>query len=134
MNELLIEYGLPVLGSLISIALGYLVKYLRAKAGNEILGRMMIKLTSEIDTLVKSTNQTLKKEIKKAKNPKSKGGKKLTKEEAQEIKEKVLEEFKNLWGVKGIAKLAKILGFSEDKIYDFLDNKIEEAVFNNKNP
>jgi len=137
MDDLLVtvlEYAVPVLLTAIAWVVAKLGKWLKIKAGNEATGNVLFRVTTEINTLVSEAGQTLVKKIKEARSIHSPGGKKLTPEEAQMIKKAVLDKFKNLWGLKGLAKIGKILGFGENALTSFLEAKIEEAVKASKNP
>lgn len=106
--------------------------WLKSKIKNETLANMMARFTEAIGNLVMEAEQTSVAAIKAAKDLNSPGGTKLTKEEAKQIKNEVLQKFKDLWGPKGLDILAKILGFDSEGVEDFISSKIEALVSKEK--
>jgi prepilin signal peptidase PulO-like enzyme (type II secretory pathway) len=125
-------YVYEVLGALLGSGLVWLVAklstWIKTKIGNEALGGILARVNETLGNLVVEANQTVVNGLKAAKDPDSPGGTKLTDEEARQIKKEVLAQFKDLWGAKGLALLAKILGFTSDKTESFLSSKIEALV------
>jgi hypothetical protein len=109
-----------------------LSKWLEAKAINEKTGGMLVRLNDSIVTAVKAINQTTKAKIKASKDPNSPGGKKVTPEEAAELKKAALDEIRSYWGAKGLKEAGEILGL--DSLDSWIDGKIEAAVHDTQPP
>lgn len=101
-------------------------KWVSALALNEKTGGMLARLNDSVFTAVKTVNQTLRAEIKAAKDPSSPGGSKITKEEAEQLKAAAWDELRAYWGAKGLEEAGKVLGL--DNLTRFVDGKIESAV------
>jgi len=123
-----------LLGSVITALLGWLSvrasAWLKAKTGNELIGGAITRITDSVFTAVKLVNQTLKREIEAAKDPKSLGGTAITKDEAAKLKDAVWNTLKAEYGgLDGIGKALGVLGLgTDDALKTFVDSKIEAAV------
>lgn len=109
-----------------------LAGWLRAKTKNELVGGMLARLTESVFTLVREAEQTAVAAIKAGKDPSSPGGTKLTKAEAEKVKADVIAKLKELWGMKGLKEIGKVLGWTEASVTSFLEAKVEEAVLADK--
>lgn len=122
---------IPLLTPLVLAGLGYLSKLLadliRAKTKNEYLSSTLTRLNFAVLDVVKSIEQEIIKEIKKANEDHV-----ITDYEKQDIKKIALGSVKSYLGAKGLAQLAKVLGLDDKAIDSMLATKIESAVFDLK--
>ena len=118
----------PVLVGLLAWLSARVTSYIQTKVANQTYSTMLTRLTDSVFTLVREAEQTVVKEIKRAKSEDSPGGARLTPEEALQIKEAVVEKFKRLWGPAGLLELMKVLGLTDGMLEEFLAAKIEEIV------
>jgi len=123
---------MELLGSVVLAGLAWLTTkaagWIKAKTNNEALGGMLARLMESLGGLIQEAEQTLVAQLKAAKDPNSPGGTKLTASEAATIKNEVLQRFKDMWGKKGLAELAKILGFDKTGTENFIASKIDALV------
>lgn len=125
----LLAYLSPVLTALLGWISVRLAAWIKAKTKNELVGGMLIRLSTSIISLVREAEQTSVLAIKKAKSSDSPGGEVLTPEEAADVRATVLDSFKALWGDKGMEELRTVLGLDGVESVDrLLVSKIEEAV------
>lgn len=122
----------PVLLALLGWLGKLLANYLKTKTKNELLRGMAERTDDFVYTAVQSVDQTLKKEIRKAKSPRSKGGVKITKEEAKMLKQAAMEQIKSYWGVKGMSELGKVLGLDNTSLGSYLESKVEATIAEGK--
>jgi len=113
----------PVLLSALTWAAAKLAQLIRAKAQNEYLKGVLVRLDDAVFTAVKDLQQTVVGAIKDA----SADGR-ITDDEKRQIKEKALASVKSHLGTKGIGELAKILGLEGSALDGLLSSKIEAAV------
>ncbi len=114
--------GLTWLGGLLS-------KWTLGKIKNEAVANTVVRFQGEVLSAVKMVGQTLKQEILAAKAPGSPGGAKVTKEEAQQLKDAVWEALKDSYGgMDGIKKALGVLGLEDAAWMKWVDSKIEAAV------
>lgn len=131
-----LQFGVSVyemLSPVLIVLVGWIAKklsdWLGAHTKNAAVAGILTRMNDQVWTLVKDANQTLANEIRKAKDPKSPGGKNLTADESARIKSAVLANFKSLWGAKGMAEAATVLGLGgESGVMDLVAKKIEAAV------
>jgi len=123
---------LPIVGAAVTWVFGRLGGWLSSKSKNEKVAGMIARLVDSVKVAVVSVNETAKAEIQKARDPKSPGGAKITKEEAEALKEACLAKVKAYWGKKGLKTAAKVLGFGDEGLAMFLGDQIEKAVKENK--
>lgn len=129
-------YG--VVGSVLVAALSWLGKKLndliKAKISNELISGTLTRLTSSINDAVAMVDQTIREEIKAAKDENSPGGSAITKEEAQKLKSAVWDELKKEYGgMDGISKLLGVIGISDKQaIESKVDTMIEATVNSQK--
>ena len=117
----------PLVGILITWLSGVAASQIRARAKNEKLAGVLMRLNDSITTVVRSMNQTLVQEYRKAKVDG-----KLNKEEAEQIKGEALAEITELWGYKGMLEAQKVLGISEESLTKRIMHGIEVAVAESK--
>ena len=79
-------------------------------------------------SIVKQLNQTLVSGIKEA----AQDGK-LTQAEKQQLKMLAVNKLRSFLGVEGLKSLIGILG-NDNVVEDFLESKVESALFDTKNP
>jgi len=120
-----LEAAVPVLAACFTWLSLRLARWIKAKAQNEVLRDSLLKMNSSLLTFVREAEQTLVTEIKKAKADDGK----LSKDEATGIKKAVLARFKTLWGIDGQKQFRKALGIDLDQLNQFVEAKIEEHVY-----
>jgi uncharacterized protein YidB (DUF937 family) len=113
----------PVLLAALTWASAKLAQLIRAKAQNEYLKGVLVRLDDAVFTAVKDLQQTVVAAIKEA----SADGR-ITDDEKRQIKDKALAAVKSHLGTKGIAELAGILGLEGGALDGLLSSKIEAAV------
>ena len=118
----------PVFAALTAWAGVRLTALIKAKVQNEVYSGMLTRLTDSVLLVVREAEQTVVKGIKAARDPRSPGGQRLTEDEAERIKDEVLEKLKRLWGPEGLKELMKVLGLTEGVLDDFLLAQIEAMV------
>lgn len=128
----LAQAAVPVLAAFLSWMSIRLTRWLKEKAHSEMTQRTITKTNESILTLVREAEQTLVQAIKEAKDETSPGGRKMTKEEACLIKNKVIARFKRLWGPEGIGELIKVLGIEDKAFEKYIEAKVEETVHTEK--
>jgi len=125
-----------ILAPILTAAVGWgavkLSNLIAAKTKNERVGGMLARLVGTVKTAVVSVNETAKAEIAAAKDPKSPGGAKITKGEAEQLKKACLDKIKSYWGAKGLSEAARVLGFDGGGLESFLGDEIEKAVAETK--
>lgn len=124
----LLEALSPAILALVGWVALKLAQLIKAKVGNELVSGMLIRLNDSVFTAVKAIEQVMVKEIKASKDPNSDGGTKVTKAEAERIKQAAIEAVKDYWGVKGLGELAKVLGIDGPGLSSLLEKKVEAAV------
>ena len=126
---------LAMLGSTAIALLGWLFArlnaWIKAKTHNELVSGVISRFTNSLLTAIKMVEQTYKRELIAAKDPKSPGGAAITKEEAAKLKGLVIEALSAEYGgMSGIAKFLGVLGLgSEASVAQWVDNKIEALVY-----
>lgn len=138
-----VKMGLGIyemMAPLITAALGWVAvklgNLIRAKTKNEYLASTLARLNDSVFDAVKSVNQQSKRMLEEARDPASPGGEKITKEEADMLKNAAMEHVKSYWGKKGMKELGKVLGFGgllgfgkdEAGVEKLISDKIEAAV------
>lgn len=113
----------PILLSALTWAAAKLAEFVRAKAQNEYLKGVLVRLDDAVFTAVKDMQQTVVSAIKEA----SADGT-ITADEKKQIKDKALASVKSHLGTKGLVELAKILGLEGGALDGLLSSKIEAAV------
>lgn len=102
--------------------------WISSKTKNELLAGLLSRLNQLVWTCVRMAEQTLVKEIKKAKEPSSPGGSSLTKEEQKAIFDAVFQNVKELFGENALALLGHLLGLKQVELDKLIASKIEEMV------
>jgi hypothetical protein len=118
----------PVFALLLTWAGIKLTALIKARVQNELYQGMTMRLKDSVLTLVREAEQTAVSGIRAARSPSSPGGKMLTEKEAAEIRDRVLDKFKRLWGPDGIKELLRILGLTDGVLDAYLIAEIEAAV------
>lgn len=118
----------PILMAVLTWASAKLGLWIKARVQNETYAGMLGRLNETLLTLVREAEQTAVAAIKAGRDPKSPGGVKLTKQEAEHIKDEVLAKFKKLWGTPGLMLLMRILGLDSGSLDEWLEAKVEALV------
>lgn len=123
--------ALQVLGAALVALFGWVSyhfsTWIKVKTKNELLGGMLARTTELVFTIVREAEQTMVYELRKARDPNSKGGAVITQSEGKQVKEAVMSKIKEIWGPKGIEELGKVLGLTPGGVNQFLSAKVEEA-------
>lgn len=128
------------LASVLTAVIGWLSvrvsAWLKANTKNATIAGVLARLSDSVFTAVKHVNQTLKREIEAAKDPKSPGGAAITQREAQQMKDAVWNAIvAEYGGMGGLSKALGVLGLvDESSIRAFVDKRIEAAVHDTKGP
>lgn len=114
----------------ITILVTKAVNYLTAKTKNETYDGVIRRVGASILDAVAMVDQTLKKEIIKAKRPDSPGGTKIIAKERSDMLNEVYQCLKSEYGgIQGILKLFKTIGIQDEgAVKRKVDTMIEAAV------
>jgi hypothetical protein len=125
------DYLLPalasILGALITLGSGYLTAYIRRLHINAATKGILERLSDVVASVVLEMEQTAVAEVKAAMADDSDGGKSITKEEAERIKETAVSKVRSYLGPKGVALLMEVLGLKDRKAADELIGGMIEA-------
>jgi hypothetical protein len=122
------------MGGLISAILSWLAmmatRLINAKVKNQYAHDAMARFNDSLFAAVKMVHQTARDDIQKAKSPDSPGGEKITKGEADALRDHVWAAIKSdLGGMSGLAKLLSVFGVSEgEHMEKWVNSRIESAV------
>lgn len=138
------DLGLKIFEMLIPVilaGLGWITKkvadLINAKAKNEYLRGTMTRLNESVFDAVKAVNQRSAVLLAEFRDEDSDGGEKITKKEAEMLKQAALDHVKAYWGKKGLKEMGKVLGFGgflglfgkdEAGMEKMISDKIEAAV------
>lgn len=119
----------PILTAFLSALSVKVAQFISARIEHEALAGVLVRFSDSLFAAVKQTNQTLKDEILKAKDPKSPGGIGITAEEAARLKDAVWHQLKiEYGGLAGLRQVLKVLGLDDDGMKHWVDGRIEAAV------
>lgn len=131
-----IQALLPIVVTLLLAGIAWLGKridgWLAVKVENEYLEGVLRRLNETTWTVVLELQQTEVEALKAATDADGPGGRKITPEEAADLKQKALDKLKDYLGAKGLTLLAKVLGLSGDGLDRYLSGNIESVVRTNK--
>ena len=112
-----------IVGSLLSVALGFLIKKLHRKTKSEYLSDLIYRLEDTVRNVVRELQQTVVDGLKK----RSADGK-LTAEDAAEIRSEALAKVKSYVGPKGLAELARLLGMNAALVDSYIVTLVESSI------
>lgn len=123
------------LAALLSWAAIELTRWIRAHTANTVVSGILARLTDVVRQVVADIAQTSADDLRRATSPDSPGGRKITADEAAEMKANAIANVKTFLGPKGIRLLMKASGIgSERKLNDLIGSKIEAEVRALKTP
>lgn len=138
-NDLLgqvISALLPIVASLLVAGIAWLGKrtdaWLEARIQNEYLEGASRRLNEATWTVVLELQQTHVDALKAATDESGPGGRKITSDEAENLKKLAVGKLKSYLGPKGLAILMKVLGLDEGGLNELLRANIESVVRTNK--
>ena len=112
-----------LVGTLLSTALGFLIRKLHKKTKSDYLSELLYRLEDTIRSVTREMQQTVVDALKK----RSADGK-LDVADALAIRNEALAKVKSYVGPKGLAELAKLLGLNEKLVDSYLITLIEANV------
>ena len=121
------EVLLPLLLSVLTLAVVKLTQFVNAKVKNEYLKNVLVRVDDAVLTTVRHLQQNFVEDLKNA----SADGK-LSEEEKKNLKDQALNSvYMHLGGDKGLSEVKKVLGVAD--LDSLLSSKVEAAVHSLKN-
>lgn len=120
----------PILGTVATTTISIIGAYFMKKIKNEYIRELMVRFSDACGVAVREVEQAYTNEIRKAQDPNSQGGKKITKEEGKKAMWLAKECAKSYIGSRGIYELIKVFGINDFE--SKLESRLEAALFDAK--
>ena len=101
----------PVVLAIVTWLSARLTAGIRATVENRHAERILTRLNASVLDAVEAVHQQTVELIGRAREPGSPGGDKLTQSEVDKLRDAALAYVRSFWGPKGLAELAKVLGY-----------------------
>lgn len=118
-----LEVLLPVVATALTILIGFAVRWLSARVGNERLQTLFAFVAEAIETSVREIEQTMVEGLKAARLDGT-----LSDDEKTAVLKATIESAKRSLGPKGLALLEAAAGVGEAELEAWLSSRIEAAV------
>lgn len=107
------DIAAPALAAALGYAVVWLTGVIRARIRNDVARGLLQRLTESVSDAVLAVNQQTRELLAGVKKHDSPGGRRLTKSEADALRQCAMAYVKAYWGPKGLKELAKVLAGGE---------------------